>query len=77
MKTIGQTQPVEKMFCTNEPSGGHRSVKKEGIMFNLFRCTFIMREAHNPFQDGAHITKKVFVHSSRLMDPEGTIGICF
>ena len=30
-QTIGQTQPVEKMFCTNEPSGGHRSVKKEGI----------------------------------------------
>lgn len=77
MQTIGQTQPVEKMFCTNEPSGGHRSVKKEGIMFNLFRCTFIMREAHNPFQDEAHITKKVFVHSSRLMDPEGAIRICF
>lgn len=65
------------MFCTNEPSGGHRSVKKEGIMFNLFRCTFIMSETHNLFQDGAHITKNVFVHSSRLMDPEGAIGICF
>lgn len=29
VETIGQTQPLEKMFCTNEPSGGHRSVKKE------------------------------------------------
>lgn len=77
VQTIGQTQPVEKMFCTNEPSGGHRSVKKERIMFNLFRCTFIMREAHSLFQDSAHVTKKVFVHSSRLMDPEGAIGICF
>lgn len=65
------------MFCTNEPSGGHRSVKKEGIMFNLFRCTFIMREAYCLFRDGAHVTKKVFVHSSGLMDPEGAIGICF
>lgn len=77
MQTIGQTQPVEKMFCTNEPSGGHRSVKKQGIMFYLFRCTFIMSEAHSLFQDGAQNTKKVFVHSSSLMDPEGAIGICF
>lgn len=27
VQTIGQAQSVEKMFCTNKPSGGHRSVK--------------------------------------------------
>lgn len=59
------------------PAVATGQLKKRGIMFNLFRCTFIMSEAHNLFQDGAYHTKNVFVHSSRLMDPEGAIGICF